>query len=131
MPSQKISPLRQRFIDDMNLAGHTPGTQATYIDAVLRCVQHCGNLSPERMTEEQVETYIRQRQGEVARGTFQAEFNGLKNLFYRTLGREWAIFVKKKWPCRNDFGFRLRNLTKSAASFLPPSTIRSTGLAQR
>ena len=37
-----ISPLRQRFIDDMNLAGLVPGTQATYIRAVLNCVQRCG-----------------------------------------------------------------------------------------
>ena len=70
----RISPLRQRFIDDMNLAGLVPGTQETYIRAVLNCVQRCGNIPPERITEEQLETYIRQRHPEMARGTFQAEF---------------------------------------------------------
>lgn len=107
----QISPLRQRFIDDMTLAGHTTTTQATYIRAVLNCVQHCGNISPERITEPQLEAYIRQRRLLVARGTFQSEFNGLKHLFYRTLGRDWAIFTKKKSPYQNDSGFLSPNLT--------------------
>ena len=92
----KTSPLRQRFIDDMELAGLVPGTQETYIRAVLNCVRHCGNIAPDKMTEQQVETYIRRRRLEMARGTFQTEFYGLKSLFHRTLGREWNIFTKKK-----------------------------------
>ena len=121
----RISPLRQRFIDDMDLAGHMPGTQETYLRAVLRCVQGCGNISPERISEEQLETYIRQRRREVARGTFQTEFNGLKHLFYRTLGREWNIFTKKKSPFPDNSGFPLRNRTTSAARFSPPLSFRS------
>ena len=105
----EICPLRQRFIDDMELAGLVPGTQKTYIHAVLTCVQHCGNLPPERITEAQLEGYIRRRRLEVARGTFQAEFHGLKHLFHRTLGREWAIFTKKKLPRRNDSACRSPN----------------------
>ena len=31
-----MSPLRMRMIEDMKLAGLSPGTQATYIDAVRR-----------------------------------------------------------------------------------------------
>ena len=92
----KTSPLRQRFIDDMELAGLVHGTQETYIRAVLNCVRHCGNIAPDKMTEQQVETYIRRRRLEMARGTFQTEFYGLKSLFHRTLGRNWNIFTKKK-----------------------------------
>ena len=79
----------------MELAGLVPGTQKAYIHAVLACVERCGNIPPERMTEQQVETSIRQRRLAMARGTFQAEFYGLKALFYRTLGRDWNIFTKK------------------------------------
>ena len=43
----KISPLRQRFIDDMNLAGLTAGTQTTYIGIILKLVRHCGNTPPQ------------------------------------------------------------------------------------
>ena len=81
----RISPLRQCFIDDMEFAGLVPDTQDIYIRAVLTCVQRCGNIPPERITEEQLETYIRRRRREVARGTGccaggtnQTEFSGLK-----------------------------------------------------
>lgn len=92
----KISPLRQRFIKDMALAGLTDGTQEAYIDIIIKFVQHCGNVPPQLMTEQQVEQYIDERLATVARGTFQVEFAALKSLFYRTLGRDWAIFTKKK-----------------------------------
>ena len=72
----KISPLRQRFIDDMELAGLVHGTQETCIRAVLNCVlcaaaeeTRCGSIAPDKMTEQQVETYIRRRRLEMARGT--------------------------------------------------------------
>ncbi|MCL2349625.1 MAG: phage integrase N-terminal SAM-like domain-containing protein [Planctomycetaceae bacterium] len=113
--SIRISPLRQRFIDDMELAGLVPGTQKTYINAVLTCVQRCGNLPPERISEQQLEGYIRRRRLEVARGTFQAEFHGLKHLFHRTLGREWSIFTKKKSNCLCASGCRLPSPTTSVS----------------
>jgi len=111
----RISPLRQRFINDMELAGLVPGTQKTYIHAVLACVQHCGNLPPERITEAQLEGYIRSRRLEVARGTFQAEFHGLKHLFHRTLGREWSIFTKKKSNSLCVSAFPLPSPTKTVS----------------
>jgi hypothetical protein len=36
----KVSPLRQRMICDMELAGYTPGTQQTYIGAVVKLQNH-------------------------------------------------------------------------------------------
>jgi len=109
-----MTPLRQRFIDYMNLAGLVPGTQKVYIDHILRCVRHCGNMPPQQMSEHQVEAYIRQRLCEVARGTFQVEFAALKALFVRTLDRDWAIFTKKKLLVPNDFDFPSLNHTKTA-----------------
>jgi hypothetical protein len=92
----KISTLRQRFIDDMNLAGLTESTQTNYIRTVVAFVRRCGNTPPEKMTEPQVESYLRKRFTQVARGTFQAEFGALRFLFCNTLLVEWAIFTKKK-----------------------------------
>jgi hypothetical protein len=109
----------------MEFAGLVPDTQDIYIRAVLTCVQRCGNIPPERITEEQLETYIRRRRREVARGTFQTEFSGLKHLFYRTLGHDWAIFTKKKSQLPGNSGFLLRNRTTSAALSSPPLSIRS------
>jgi hypothetical protein len=108
-----MTPLRQRFIEDMNLAGLVPNTQQVYIDHVLRCVRSCGNTPPQNMSEQQVEDYIRQRLREVARGTFQVEFAALKALFHRTLGRDWAIFTKKKLLVPNDFDSPSPNHTQT------------------
>lgn len=91
-----MTPLRQRFIEDMNLAGLAPGTQATYISTVRKLARHYGQTPPQNLTEKQVEDYIRQLQKTAARGTFQAEFGALRFLFCNTLLREWAIFTKKK-----------------------------------
>jgi len=106
-----ISPLRQRFIDDMDLAGFAESTQISYIRIIAAFVQRCGNVSPEKMTEQQVEQYLRSRLKQVARGTFQAEFGALRFLFCNTLLVDWAIFTKKKSniPCDSDFP--LQNLT--------------------
>jgi hypothetical protein len=121
----KISPLRQRFIDDMNLAGLAAGTQAHYISVILKFVRHCGNTPPQFLTEQQVEQYINERLATVARGTFQSEFAALKALFYRTLGREWNIFTKKKSHAQDAFDCPLPSLTKTANDSSKPSNIRS------
>jgi hypothetical protein len=122
----------------MEFAGLVPDTQDITIRDVLTCVlcaaaeeTRCGNIPPERITEEQLETYIRRRRREVARGTFQTEFSGLKHLFYRTLGHDWAIFTKKKSPLPGNSGFLLRNRTTSAALSSPPLSIRSIVPAPR
>ena|SRR5215469_4771013 len=96
----KISPLRQRFIDDMDLAGFAESTKVNYIRLVSAFVQRCGNIPPEQMTEQQVEQYLRSRLKQVARGTFQSEFGALRFLFCNTLLVDWAIFTKKKSNAR-------------------------------
>ena len=92
-----VSPLRQRMINDMELAGHSLRTQETYIAAVAMLQKHF-NQRPDRLSEKQVYGYIlwlRDGKG-VAKGTFQTHFHGLKFFFYRCLGYEWALFTIKK-----------------------------------
>lgn len=99
-----MTPLRQRFIEDMNLAGHVQGTQDNYIRSILKLVRHYNQTPPQNLTEKQVEDYIRLLQKTAARGTFQAEFGALRFFFCNTLLRDWAIFTKKKFvgPCASD-----------------------------
>jgi hypothetical protein len=122
-----MTPLRQRFIKDMTLAGLMPGTQAAYIDIIVKFVRHCGDVPPQAMTEQQVEQYIDNRLDTIARGTFQVEFAALKALFYRTLGRDWAIFTKKKCDAPDGSDCLLLNPTRTVANSLPLSSIRSIG----
>jgi hypothetical protein len=52
-----MSPLRMRMIEDMKLAGLSPGTQATYIDAVRKLAAYY-RRSPDQLSEEEVRAYI-------------------------------------------------------------------------
>ena len=93
----KVSPLRQRMIRDMELAGFTPGTQQNYIGAVVKLQGHY-TIRPDRLSEEQVQQYVlwlREKKG-VPKGTFQTSWYGLKFFYYRTLGVDWSLFTRKK-----------------------------------
>ena len=93
----KVSPLRQRMIRDMELAGFTPGTQQTYIGAVVKLQDHY-HARPDSLSEKQVQQYIfwLRDEKDVAKGTFQTSWYGLKFLYYRTLGVDWSLFTRKK-----------------------------------
>jgi integrase/recombinase XerD len=93
----KVSPLRQRMIDDMELAGYTPGTQQTYIGAVVKLQNHY-KIRPDKLTEKQVQQYIfwLRDQKKVAKGTFQSNWAGIKFFYYHTLGVDWPLVTRKK-----------------------------------
>jgi len=93
----KVSPLRERMIRDMELAGYTPGTRQTYIGAVVKLQDHY-QARPDRLSEKQVQQYILwlRDQKRAAKGTFQTTWYGLKFLYYRTLGVDWVLFTRKK-----------------------------------
>jgi integrase/recombinase XerD len=93
----KVSPLRQRMIGDMELAGYTPGTQQTYIGAVVKLQDHY-QIRPDKLTEKQVQQYIFWLRDEkkVAKGTFQSNWAGIKFFYYHTLGVDWPLVTRKK-----------------------------------
>ena len=93
----KISSLRQRMIDDMELAGYTPGTQQAYIGAVVKLQDHY-TIRPDKLTEKQVQQYIfwLRDQKKVAKGTFQSNWAGIKFFYYHTLGVDWPLVTRKK-----------------------------------
>jgi len=93
----KVSPLRQRMIGDMELAGLTGGTQQNYIRAVVMLQDHY-TIRPDKLTEKQVQQYIFWLRDEkkVAKGTFQSNWAGIKFFYYHTLGVDWTLFTRKK-----------------------------------
>lgn len=93
----RISPLRKRMIQDMNLAGLTHGTQNVYIGAVVALQKHY-RIRPDRLSETQVYDYILwlRDKKEVAKGTFQTRWNGIKFFYYRCLCVDWPLFTRKK-----------------------------------
>jgi hypothetical protein len=96
-----MNKLRQRMIDDMNLAGLSSRTQGEYIRAVKQLVQ-IHNVSPDKISEGQVRQHFidLKRNKDIALGTFQVKYHGIKFFFFRTLGLDWDLFTKKKYECR-------------------------------
>ena len=94
---KQVSPLRQRMISDMDLAGYAQGTQQSYIGAVVKLQDHY-RVRPDKLTEKQVQQYIFWLRDErkVAKGTFQANWAGIKFFYYNTLGVDWTLFTRKK-----------------------------------
>jgi len=94
---KQLSPLRQRMIGDMELAGLTHSTQQNYIRAVVMLQDHY-NIRPDKLTEKQVQQYIFWLRDEkkVAKGTFQSNWAGIKFFYYHTLAVDWSLFTRKK-----------------------------------
>lgn len=93
----RISPLRQRMIQDMELAGLCKRTQESYIAAVAALQRKTG-VRPDRLAEKDVHDYIlwmREESG-VAKGTFLTHYHGLKFFFYRCLANDWPLFTRLK-----------------------------------
>lgn len=95
-----MTELRQRMIRDMNLAGFTAGTQRAYLNGVRQLAKHY-MLSPDKLTEKQVEDYVfyLREEKKVAKGTFQEYFHAIRFLYVNTLNCDWALFSKKKFAC--------------------------------
>lgn len=112
-----ISPLRQRMIRDMDLAGLSRKTQQTYIAAVT-AIQKRYNIRPDKLSEKQVYDYtvwLLDEKG-VAKGTFQTNYYGLKFFYCRFLGYDWNLFTKKKYVCPSKNVYLRRFRTKTVAA---------------
>lgn len=92
-----ISPLRKRLLRDMELAGLADNTQRTYIHAIVKLQAHY-HIRPDKLTEKQVKQYIfwLRDDKQVARGTFQTQWYGIKFFYYRSLDVDWPLFTRKK-----------------------------------
>jgi len=92
-----MSDLREQMIRDLKLADLEEGTQGVYVRAVRQLAAYY-MVSPERLSERQVQDYILYVRDElgIAKGTFQPMFFGLKFFYVNTLGYQWPLFTKKK-----------------------------------
>ena len=92
-----MTPLRERMIADMTLAGLAAGTQSVYVQAVRGLAAHY-RRSPDQLSEDDVRRYLLNlRERGVARGTFKTAHFGIRFLYCRTLERDWPLFWKKRF----------------------------------
>ena len=86
-----MTPLRQRMLEDMQLAGYSAKTQQAYVGAVRQLFHHF-QCTPAQLTEEQLHEYFLYLANErkVSRPTATIALCGVKFFFERTLKRDWT-----------------------------------------
>ena len=89
-----MTPLRQRFLDDLRLRGYSPRTLEAYVAGVARFARHF-HFSPELLDAEHVRQFqLHMLQQRVGWSTFNQTVSTLKLFYKLTLGRpEALVFV--------------------------------------
>jgi site-specific recombinase XerD len=94
-----MTPLRQRYIDDLRLKNFSPKTIKVYVHAVAKFARHFGR-SPTELRREDVRDYLLYllAQGR-ARSTCVVVRNALRHLYTDTLGRpDWLEALPRSKP---------------------------------
>jgi integrase/recombinase XerD len=86
-----MTALRTRFVQDMQLHGFSPKTQACYVGAV-RGLAKFYNKSPDLVSEEELRSYFLHLtlERKVARATATIALCGIKFFFQNTVRRDWT-----------------------------------------
>jgi integrase/recombinase XerD len=88
-----MTELRRRMIEDLALAGYSPKTQKSYLDAVRKLAKYYMR-SPDLLSEEEIRQfflYLINRK-KAAKSTVTIYLCGIKFFFEKTLGRLWPVF---------------------------------------
>jgi site-specific recombinase XerD len=94
-----MSTLRQKMIQDLQLAGLSEGTQERYVRLVRQLAGYY-RTSPDRLTEKQLREYFLYLKNEkrYAAGTLRGVYAALKFFYTRTAPREWSTLTNLKVP---------------------------------
>lgn len=87
------TPLRQRMIDDLKLAGYSERTQEAYVACVRRLSEHYSR-SPHRINEEELRRYFLYLKDErkLSRASITVALCGIKFFYQKTLQQQWSVF---------------------------------------
>lgn len=94
-----MSPLRTRFVEDMQLHHLSNQTQLRYVDAVRALAKHFSR-SPDVISEEELRQYFLYLtlEKKAARSTATIALCGIKFFFQNTLQRNWPCFQLLRPP---------------------------------
>jgi site-specific recombinase XerD len=92
LTARKVSPLRQRMIDDMTVRNFAPNTVLCYLKQVSYFAQHFGT-SPDRLGPEEIRSYqiYLAKERKVGISSRTAAVCALRFLYHVTLKRDRAI----------------------------------------
>lgn len=90
---RRVSHLRQRMVEDMQLHGLSSGTQRSYVDAVKLLSRYYGG-PPNKISEEQVRSFFLYLVNEkkLSSATVKLYYYGIRFFYKTTLGRQWHVF---------------------------------------
>ena len=90
--ARRVSPLRQRMIEDMTVRNFAPNTQASYLSQVNLFARHFGK-SPEQLGPEEIRTYqiYLADERKVSVSTRILAVSALRFLYAVTLQRDWTV----------------------------------------
>ncbi len=90
--ARKVSPLRQRMIEDMTVRNFAPNTQQSYLGQVGLFARHFGK-SPEQLGPEEIRNYqiYLAQERKVSVGTRIVAVSALRFLYAVTLKRDWTV----------------------------------------
>jgi site-specific recombinase XerD len=94
-----VTPLRQRYIEDLRLKNFSPGTIKQYVLAVAGFARFHG-CSPEKLTREDVRAYlVHLLERGLARNSVVLHRSALRHLYVTTLGRsDWLAELPRPQP---------------------------------
>jgi site-specific recombinase XerD len=94
-----MSTLRQKMIQDLQLAGLSDGTQDRYVRLVRQLADHY-HTPPDQLTEQQLREYFLYLKNEkrYAAGTLRGVYAALKFFYTKTAPREWSTLGNLKIP---------------------------------
>ena len=89
---RKVSPLRQRMIEDMRVRNFAPNTQESYLHQVSLFARHFGK-SPDQLGPEEIRAYqvYLADERQVSVGTRIVAVSALRFLYRVTLQRDWTV----------------------------------------
>jgi site-specific recombinase XerD len=98
-PPTVLSPLAQRMLQDMQLAGLSSGTQDGYIGSVRRLAIFVG-VSPDKITEHQLRQYFLHLRNErkFAPGSLKVAYYAIRFFYSNTVKRDWATLRRLRVP---------------------------------
>ena len=86
-----MTPLRQRFIDDLKLAGYSQRTIESYVYSVSKLAQYF-DKSPDLISNEELRQYLLYHKDKYASNTTTMALCAIKHLFEKSLKRTMPVF---------------------------------------
>jgi integrase/recombinase XerD len=100
-PTRRVSELRRRMQQDLQLAGLSQGTQQAYLRTVRQLAAHF-STPPDQLSEAQLREYLLllKNDKQLAPATLRLAYSGIKFFYTRTAPRDWQTLKGLRIPKR-------------------------------